>query len=83
MRFSEPPSVRAPAHDWEEVLATLSQRPGEWLLVDENERFSVVNALRAGKISALRDRVYITTRNNHTDDNGVRRCALYLMLKED
>ena len=47
MKFGEPPTPRGPAYDWAYIAKRLKRRPGEWALVFEKDRVSLVNAIKA------------------------------------
>jgi len=65
-------------YDWAAIGRQLRSRPGVWAKVFENDRTSIVNAIRQGAIGPLdpRDGFQVRTRNNVR--YPVRRCSLYM-----
>jgi hypothetical protein len=50
------------------------------LLLAKNERESIADAIRKGRINAMKG-VEVTTRNNHVE-NGESYCDIYLRIGE-
>lgn len=80
--LEDPPNQ--PKFDWEVIAEKARANPGQWGKVFDNERISLVEAIRQGSIAALRpaDGYEIATRNNKrvTGEDGKERrtCTLYL-----
>jgi hypothetical protein len=48
-------SGRRGKYDWERITRDLKDRPGEWLLIDEEASRSLATAIRNRKMTALQD----------------------------
>jgi hypothetical protein len=70
------PPISYRNRNWLEVMEMLHSRPGEWLFIGDLVPISVANAIRQGRIAALRDGVTVKTRNNTRGEN--RTLSLYL-----
>jgi|SRR6478752_2268637 len=65
-------------YDWNKIAAKLKRRPGEWAKVFENDRTSVVNAIRQGGVVALHPDLGFEVRTRNNVRAPVRKCDLYL-----
>lgn len=83
MKFGEPPTPRGPAYDWAYIAKRLKRRPGEWALVFEKDRVSLVNAIKAGSISALREEDGFITRTENNKRLKPRICDLWMCYDPD
>lgn len=71
------PAPRPTQYNWEAIAAQLREKPGEWALVFERDRTTVVNAIRQGNVAAVRpaDGFEVRTRNNTIHP---RQCSLFM-----
>lgn len=65
-------------YDWTKIAALLRERPGEWAKVFEDDRTSVVNAIRQGSVRVLHPDLGFEVRTRNNVRSPVRRCSLYL-----
>lgn len=82
--FEEPPPRRERRYDWDKIATQLRKKPNEWAKVFVGDKSSLVVAIRAGNIKAMRPSRGIEVR---TTDNvrpspdsapgEVRRCTLW------
>lgn len=81
--WESPPPIGQGRYDWAVIAAKLRTQPGEWAKVFDEDKTSIVNAIRQGKIKALQpdDGFQIRTANNVR--NPVRTCTLYLRFNPD
>lgn len=85
--FADPPSRRT--YDWPAIAARLRGSPMAWGLVFEQDRSSVVNAIRQGSIRVLAPRrgFELMTRHNKIvavgEGKQTRVCDLYLRYNPD
>ena len=88
IQFGDPPTTtRSGNFDWDSVAEQLRAKPGEWALVFEDGRYTLVTSMSGGSVSAFRIKPsvmerdprfeYMTT-NNHWGDDGRRRCDLWM-----
>lgn len=79
----EDPAPPKQAYDWTKIAATLRANPMAWALIFEQDRTSLVNAIRQGNVSAIRPRdgFEVRTRNNQREPH--RTCSLYMRFNPD
>lgn len=82
MTFTDPPAShrRTRRHNWEEITPLLRENPGRWLLFAEQEKVSVYNAIKGGKIKSIhpKDGYEVTSANNSPLTAKPRVADLYL-----
>lgn len=78
----QPPPIRRPRegspYDWPVIIAALKDRPGQWLLVDDNATPGAPQVVRERRATALRDDewdFHVTTRGN---DHTIRRSQMWV-----
>lgn len=88
VRFADPPGGRR-KYDWRAIARRLRRRPMAWALIFEDDRSSVVNAIRQGSVKVLApERGFeLMTRHNRvvevSDGKTTRICDLYLRYNPD
>jgi hypothetical protein len=65
-------------YDWDKIAKQLRARPGEWAKIFEDDRTSVVNAIRQGAVKPLQPALGFEVRTRNNVRYPVRRCSLYL-----
>ena len=82
----QPPPIRRPRegspYDWPVIIAALKDRPGQWLLVNEEARMSILQIIKRDSISWLRDDewdFHAKTRNNNRE---VGSCELWMVAEK-
>jgi hypothetical protein len=77
--FGTPPPRRTSPYDWEKIAADLRKNPYEWGLVFEQDKTSLVTAIRIDGIKALRKNrgFEVRTVNNNTTSTP-RTCDLWM-----
>lgn len=77
VKWQDPPE-RSFKYDWASIAKQLRRRPEKWGVVFQHDRASLVTAIRAGNISALKASkgFEITTSNNTR--GFPRMCTLYM-----
>ena len=65
-------------YDWTKIAAQLRRRPGEWAKIFEDDRTSVVNAIRQGAVKSLHPDSGFEVRTRNNVRRPVRKCSLYL-----
>lgn len=85
IKFGEPPITRGQSYDWNAIAKDLRANPGEWALIFEGDRHSLVSAVRNGGITALSPAKGFGSRttNNTHDDEGRRHCDLWMTYDPD
>lgn len=76
-----PRNVNRTQYDWDQVARDLRAKPNTWAVVFEDDRLSLVTAIRNGGIAALREEkgFEVRTRGNYIPDDGrPRRCDLWM-----
>ena len=82
--WEDPPPPRGPSYDWASIADALRSKPGEWLKVFEEDRASLVTAIRQGSISALRPtRGFEVRTTNNNRRESPRLCTLYVRYNPD
>jgi hypothetical protein len=81
-----PPPVENAAprgkYDWADIVAKLTARPGEWLLIDEDASIGLQTAIRQRKMTALQDYEWdfkVSTRNNNRETG---RCQVWMSAEK-
>jgi hypothetical protein len=83
IKVAEPPPRRTHNYDWDQIADELRAEPGQWHLIFEGGKHSLVTAIRIDGIRALRkDKGFeVRTTNNIRPKQGSpdkRTCDLYL-----
>jgi hypothetical protein len=65
-------------YDWQAIADEMKERPGEWARVFENDKTSLVNAIRQGAIRPLDPRLGFEIRTRNNVRSPERRCSLYM-----
>ena len=74
----ESPPVKQGRYDWAIIAEKLKTQPGEWAKVFDEDKTSIVNAIRQGKIAVLRPEDGFQVRTANNTRSPVRTCTLYL-----
>ena len=75
--WETPPSVRV-RYDWRAIAEHLRQRPGQWAKIFDDDKTSLVNALRQGSIKVLDPDLGFQCRTRNNTRYPTRRCTLYM-----
>lgn len=75
--WEEPPDPQR-RYDWSAIADELKSRPGEWAKVFNNDRASIVTALRQGAIRVLDPELGFESRTRNNVREPERRCSLYM-----
>lgn len=85
IQFKEPPERREQRYDWAAIAEDLRSRPGEWALIFEQDRTSLVTSFRLGgyKDLPVEEFEYMTNHNTREfyDEDGEyhpRMCSMWL-----
>lgn len=78
VEWEEPPPARVKRYDWGEIAEQLRARPGEWAKVFENDKTSLVTAIRLNNIKPLRSTKGFETRTTDNTRTSPRYCTLYM-----
>lgn len=76
--WESPPPIGQGRYDWAVIAAKLEMQPGEWAKIFDEDKTSIVNAIRQGKIVALRPGLGFEVRTANNTRTPVRTCSLYL-----
>lgn len=78
VKWQAPPAGKV-KYDWGKIAVRLRTKPGEWALVFQQDRLSVANAIRSGRVKDIRpeDGFEVRTANTITTVRP-RVCSLYL-----
>lgn len=77
--WEEPPATPTRArYDWGWVADQLRSRPRVWAKVFDDDRTSLVNAIRQGKVPDLDPAKGFQVRTRNNVRYPVRRCTLYM-----
>lgn len=79
--WQSPPSSGRP--DWAAVAATLRSRPGAWLLVCTAGRVTWADAIKRGRVNALRPDLGFEVSTNRNTRGYPRTCDLYMRFNPD
>ena len=73
-----PPPEGRNKYDWPAIAVLLQSRPGQWAKIFDEDRVSIVNAIRQGSVRILapENGYQIRTRNNVRYPE--RKCTLYM-----
>ena len=74
----ETPPKAGVKYDWEAIAEKLKAEPMTWAKVFENDRASVVNAIRQGSIKAVRPEAGFQVKTAHNVRLPIRTCTLYM-----
>lgn len=78
IKFGTPPPAREVRYDWPAIADKLRARPEEWALIFTGDRTTLVTALRAGSIRALRPRAGFEVRTANNTRGTPRTCDLWM-----
>lgn len=78
VKFVEPPPLGNGRYDWVAIGNKLRKKPGEWALIFEGDRSSVVVALRSGNVSTLTPAMGFEFRTINNDKTPPRTCDLLM-----
>lgn len=78
-----PPPEGRNKYDWHAIADVLRSKPGTWAKIFDDDRVSIVNALRQGSVRVLApsEGYEVRTRNNVRYPE--RRCTLYMRWNPD
>lgn len=82
LTWEEPPPTKV-SYDWDFIADELREHPMEWAKVFEQDRTSVVNALRQGNIQPLHPDLGFEFRTAHNVREPIRMCDLYARFNPD
>lgn len=77
IKWAEPPPKRNSGYDWPTIAKKMRRRPGEWALIFQGDKTSIVNALRAGSIRVLSPELGFEYRTANNKAGSPRTCDLY------
>jgi hypothetical protein len=82
--YDELPPTHNAGYDWSAIARRLMHSPGRWGLVFENDKVSIVTAIKAGHIAALKPWLGFecSTRNNYKD-GSIRYCDLFMRYRPE
>jgi hypothetical protein len=75
--WASPPEIRT-KYDWRKIAEQLHRRPQEWARIFENDRVSIVNAIRQGSIAVLDPTLGFEVRTRNNSRAPIRMCSLYM-----
>jgi hypothetical protein len=81
--WESPPLMSRNRFDWDVIANALRSEPMEWGKVFEEDRTSVVNAIRQGAVKALRPDLGFEVRTRNNVREPVRTCTLYMRYNPD
>ena len=71
------------SYDWEAIADVLQQNPGKWALAFRQERYSLLVAVRQGKIAALRPEWGFRTISRRNTRSRPRVADIYLSYQPE
>jgi len=74
----EAPPEKGTRYDWAAIADQLRAQPMTWAKIFDDDRTSVVNAIRQGNIQAVRPDHGFQVRTANNTRGVVRKCTLYL-----
>jgi hypothetical protein len=81
--WESPPSSSKNRFDWDVIAKSLREAPMVWGKVFDQDRTSVVNALRQGSIKALHPSLGFELRTRNNVREPIRLCTLYMRYNPD
>lgn len=78
VKFGSPPPRRKSPYDWDKIAKELRAEPGEWGLIFEGDRSSLVTAIRINGIKALKSSKGFETRTANNTRDYPRTCDLWM-----
>jgi hypothetical protein len=78
VKFGTPPPQRQSPYDWDKIAAELRNKPGEWGLIFEGDKTSLVTAIRLNGIKALKAHKGFEVRTSNNVKGSPRTCDLWL-----
>lgn len=81
--WESPPPIGQGRYDWAVIAEKLKTQPGEWAKVFDEDKTSIVNAIRQGKIRVIRAELGFQVRTANNVRRPVRTCSLYLRYMPD
>lgn len=70
-------------YDWVRIAKRLRAKPGKWAKVFDHDRTSVANAIRQGRVRALRPDEGFEVRTTNNERGTPRMCTMYLRWNGD
>lgn len=77
IKWEDPPPGRF-RYDWTAIAQKLRERPGEWALIFERDRASLVTAIRINGIAAVAPAQGFECRTSNNTRDSVRTCTLHM-----
>lgn len=65
-------------YDWQALAGKMRSKPGEWAKIFDDDRTSLVNAIRQGKVAALHPDLGFQVLTRKNVRTPIRKCALYM-----
>lgn len=81
--WESPPPIGQGRYDWAVIAEKLKTQPGEWAKVFDEDKTSIVNAIRQGKIRVVAPELGFQVRTANNVRRPVRTCSLYLRYNPD
>jgi hypothetical protein len=81
--WESPPPIGQGRYDWAVIAEKLKTQPGEWAKVFDEDKTSIVNAIRQGKIRVLDPGLGFQIRTANNVRRPTRTCSLYLRYNPD
>jgi hypothetical protein len=81
--WESPPPIGQGRYDWAVIAEKLMTQPGEWAKVFDKDKTSIVNAIRQGKIRAVRRDLGFEVQTANNIRKPVRTCSLYMRYVPD
>lgn len=79
----EAPPDRPKQYPWAAIAAELRKHPGEWALIFEGDRSSVVIAIRQGAVGDVHPDLGFETSTRNNKRGTPRTCDLYMRYNPD
>jgi hypothetical protein len=76
--WEAPPAGKRTKYDWTMIAKHLRSRPGEWAKVFDDDRTSLVNAIRQGAVKPLAPDLGFEVRTRNNVRAPIRKCSLYM-----
>lgn len=65
-------------YEWERIVARLKERPGEWLMIDDEARKGTVTAIRRRRMTALQDKDWTFEAVERNTDRATGTCQIWM-----
>lgn len=76
--WEAPPTDGRVVYDWTAIAKKLKSRPGQWAKVFDDDRTSLVNAIRQGAVRPLAPSLGFEVRTRNNVREPIRKCSLYM-----